>query len=713
MSGMPWSLVNRAARSVSATPLFFCAIFSLAAFLRFRGLNWDDGHLLHPDERFLVMVQGAVKWVSSWAEYFDTSRSTLNPHNVGYGFYVYGTFPLFLIRGLQELLIRFDIPSHLFGRVVSGVADLGTCVALYFSGRLLGGRAVAIVAMLLCTVCALHIQQAHFGAVDTLGTFVVSLVLLLALVVAERGASYTQGKLLMIAALAGALVGTACAVKINLGLVGVLIPLGLWAGTRSFKKSIVGSLAAGVLCLLFFRVLQPYAFEGPGFWGLALNPKWTANLVEIRRLSVATVGFPPAVQWVDRSFLFGPWNAFAWGLGAPLGFLVVVSLVWSSWSAIREKNLKIVMLVVWATLGILIFSVFLNNATLRYLLPVYPAFFLLSAATAVRIWAAQGPGALRSATRLIVVVCILGGGAWGIGVSSIYVVPHSRVAASNWILDNIPSAISLEGRSDSGFRRFPVPLPKALTLAPGAETVLNFGLPENLQMEGVLLPKVKWTGPGSPEIDIRIEDGGKLVAEGRGQAAQDSRGVLLSFAEPVHLRPNNLYQMRLSNRGEVGATVEYYRIAHETDWDDGLPLRIRGLDPYGGMYEGAEKLEIYWEDNNDKKERFERVLKQSDFIFMTSNRQWGSVGRLKETFPITNEFYRRLAGCNDSESVPSCYEGLTEKSPQGSLGFRLVRSFTSYPTFLGLSIPDQAAEEAFTVYDHPKVLLFARLPTAP
>jgi hypothetical protein len=46
----------------------------------------------------------------------------------------------------------------------------------------------------------------------------------------------------------------------------------------------------------------------------------------------------------------------------------------------------------------------------------------------------------------------------------------------------------------------------------------------------------------------------------------------------------------------------------------------------------------------------------------------------------------------------------------GELGFRLERVFTSYPRIGPFEIPDDAAEEALTVYDHPKVLVFRKTP---
>ena len=70
--------------------VFYIAVILLcAAAFRLYGVNWDQHQHLHPDERFLTMVASAAKVPSSFSDYLDPKTSTLNPYNLGHGFYVY------------------------------------------------------------------------------------------------------------------------------------------------------------------------------------------------------------------------------------------------------------------------------------------------------------------------------------------------------------------------------------------------------------------------------------------------------------------------------------------------------------------------------------------------------------------------------------------------------------------------------------------------
>ncbi|HET9906123.1 MAG TPA: DUF2298 domain-containing protein, partial [Anaerolineales bacterium] len=125
-------------------------------------------------------------------------------------------------------------------------------------------------------------------------------------------------------------------------------------------------------------------------------------------------------------------------------------------------------------------------------------------------------------------------------------------------------------------------------------------------------------------------------------------------------------------------------------WDDWLP--IGGLDgntSFGeqGRFQSVE-MANYEDDTTDKLNRMVENLTQADYIVLSSNRLYDSIPRLPMRYPMTSRYYELLFS--------------------GKLGFERVKEFTSYPIFLGIQIPDQAAEESFSVYDHPRVQIFQK-----
>jgi YYY domain-containing protein len=128
------------------------------------------------------------------------------------------------------------------------------------------------------------------------------------------------------------------------------------------------------------------------------------------------------------------------------------------------------------------------------------------------------------------------------------------------------------------------------------------------------------------------------------------------------------------------------RFANE-HWDDPVPLRQPDRDsaPYGGP-----SLPLYNPDSARKVSELVTELQKADWVAITSNRLYASITRVPDVFPMSTAYYRALF--------------------DGRLGFERVAEFTSYPSLGPLVIPDDAAEETFTVYDHPRVLLFRKTP---
>lgn len=122
-------------------------------------------------------------------------------------------------------------------------------------------------------------------------------------------------------------------------------------------------------------------------------------------------------------------------------------------------------------------------------------------------------------------------------------------------------------------------------------------------------------------------------------------------------------------------------------WDDVLPVSVPGK---GGKPQQIV-LPLYEKDNLSKLMKMSDALEKADYIVMATKRLYGSIGRVPERYPITWRYYQAL---------------LNEK-----LGFRLIKSFQSYPRLFGYEIVDDCADESFSVYDHPKVLIFQKITT--
>ncbi|MCS7222370.1 MAG: DUF2298 domain-containing protein [Anaerolineae bacterium] len=125
-------------------------------------------------------------------------------------------------------------------------------------------------------------------------------------------------------------------------------------------------------------------------------------------------------------------------------------------------------------------------------------------------------------------------------------------------------------------------------------------------------------------------------------------------------------------------------------WDDPLPLSLP--EPNANM--AAHGFQhIAWgpfeEDTPQKFELMKSVLRQADFIAIASNRIYRAVPRLPQRYPMTIRYYQLLF--------------------EGKLGFEKAAEFTSYPRLGPLVFVDDDADESFTLYDHPKPIIFRKV----
>ncbi len=569
-------------------PLWLGLILVGAAILRFAGLDWDQGQHLHPDERFLTLVETGMRWPSDHllASYFNEATSTLNPVNVGYGFFVYGDLPVILVKAISVALHQSGYDQvYLVGRAAEALFDVGTILMLFLLARTLyNDRRVALLASALYAMTALAIQQAHFFVVDGFSAFFVTAALYF------MGRVFKAGRLRDYV-LAGGCIGLALASKISVYSVAqVLLIVAVYRLSRALqdpKRSLAAEvghtagrlLASAAVAFVVFRLFQPYAFQEPGLLGLSIAPRWLHNALEARAWETGARDAPFAWQWTDRvPILFPLKNMVLWGLGIPLGVTCWIGWGVAGWQLVRRQQWAHLIPVAWTAILFLLAGTQWVES-IRYFLPIYPTLVLLAAWLLVWLWD-QAKSKSRSTSRLmrwtssgagaLMAAVLIGTALYAMAFTSIYTRPHTRLAASGWIDTHLPAG-----------------------------------------------------------------------------------------------------------------TV----VANETQWDDALPLRVNGQNGPGTRF-AALDLDITAEDSPQKMQHVLDVLDRADYLFISSNRQYDSMVRLPVRFPMVVRYY----------------DGLFS----GRLGFRRVAEFTSYPQLFGIQLPDQGAEEAWSVYDHPRVQIFQK-----
>ncbi|MDP6508750.1 MAG: DUF2298 domain-containing protein [Chloroflexota bacterium] len=434
---------RRSRRRFSWTGLALAAIALLALGLRVFGLNWDDGHHLHPDERFLTIVETSIQWPGSIAEYFDPSQSPLNPYGQpDISFFVYGTFPLFLVKALAEITgyTTYDT-INLVGRAVSAVFDVGTVLMLFLLTRRLFDRRVALLAALLAALSVLSIQLSHFFAVDTFSTFFVTAALYFMLRVYREQYWYLFAGL-------GLVVGLALASKLSSGLILPLVAIYVVASYIRDRDSaarpawtllLAGLLAAGLVAAFTFRIAQPYAFTGSNLFDFQLAREFLDAINQQRQIQEGTYDWPPGIQWAGTTpYLFPLKNIVLWGLGPALGVTGVLALAGASWRLWRRRDWALFLPVVWVLLNFAYFGGLVLK-TMRYYQPTYPMLALLAAWLLLKAWDGWGRSGRARALRVALFAVVIGGTAlWALAFTGIYSRPVSRLAASEWIHNTIP-----------------------------------------------------------------------------------------------------------------------------------------------------------------------------------------------------------------------------------------------------------------------------------
>ncbi len=749
--------------------LLFILVLLMAGYLRLGGAKWGEGYHQHPDELFmtgvldnlrahscedpLIPVDACPPELKRWitpGEYFDSATSTLNPYNRGNASYVYGDLPLTLVRSAIELTNNEDIgQSKFFARQFSALADLFTIFLLYLIVSNLYGRRIGLIAATFSSFAVMQIQQSHFFTSDLFVNVFMFLTLYFAvgiinqkeLGIKNQGVEgledppdfrslltkFLRSPLFWLSIGFGFALGMAMASKINAAVLAVMLPGAFIVryflydenkkqNTDYWLMISLFLIAGGLMTIISFRIFQPYAFNG-----LGLDPHWVANISEQRLQATGESDLPWNLQWARRTHLYSFINLTVWGLGLPLGILAWAGFLLMGWRILKGEWRH---LLLWGWTAFYFgWQSMQFNPTMRYQLPVYPLLCMMAAWFIFELagWQVGKLKRLNLPTILagsIGVTVLVLTAIWAFAFQSIYLRDETRMAASRWIYENVPGPINLQIRtSDGNVISQPISFPNSGFVQPGVPYTTVIAPKQDGVLTGVILAHATDLSTSAVRLDLSIaavDDPGQIFASASAKLyapdSKDPRGpqILFTFAEPVPVSTNATYTLMLETFGTQNLTLSGASFANETDYDWGLPFRLDGYDPFGGLYRGDLNLQVYWDDNADKLTLLQNTLNQADYIFIPTNHQYAQITRLPERYPLTTKYYRDLLGCPENENIIKCYRLAKPGQYEGRLGFKLVAVFESYPTLGPLVINDQAAEEAFTFYDHPKVMIFQK-----
>jgi hypothetical protein len=733
-------------------------------YLRFSWVNWSQGANLHPDEYGLTNTLTRFSLPKDINEYFNTRISTLSPYwrydlagqRVEDGpdnGMRWGQWPMIIIRFVAEKTGNTGYNElRLAGRTLSALADTLSLLLIFLLGRRLYNTTIGLLAAALSALAVMQIQQSHFMTVDNFAVLFAMLALYACAQITQHpclyrpaaGVEETPRKRVYLPdwvsllwyMVFGVAFGMALASKIN------LLPLGgmvLVAGVVSVADMrlrsqqdirriilawVVFTAVAFLAALVTFRVTQPMSFRqavgDTTLLTVRLNPDWIENVKHASSESSGIGGGPPGEQWTQRLPVVFPWvNMVVWGMGLPLGLASWAGFAWVAWRVVRRgENWRAHLVPLVWTGGYFAFMSTRWVMSMRYFLPIYPFLALFAALGLMALWqrwahTRLGRKWLGAIIPSLASVVVVGGTLlWAVAfVRAVYVDGNTRVAATRWIFENVPAPFHLEMTGEDNHQHYePVGAPDGLVIVPGLPFIQPFRPRINGQLSRIHLPHVtSLNGVGQLKVTISSDALGDTPIDEALIDISDSvpnGGSLQGEFQRAELKANNIYFLVVSAVDQTTVTVSRSVVANES-WDESLPFSFEQRDPFGQLYRGVT-MEVRWYDDEHKRQMFIETLDEVDYVILPSQRGIWSTCRIPRTYSMTMAYYRGLF--------------------DGSLGFELAASITA-PLHIGpIQVSDVggtlaydhtpplplfnnnllAAEEAFSIYDHPPVWVFRK-----
>ena len=695
-------LATLAPRRLLWGPNFLLLTLLLVALaLRLYGIDWDDGHGFHPDERsfylraddmFRVLTKGPgyQTWLAQWPGMesgipdfwaaLSAERSPLNPHWFPLGSVL--IYALVLIRSIAEPFTDWGAMDLRFaGRTLTALADVASVWLMYVIGRRMYGSWTGILAAAFTTFAVIHIQHAHFYRPEPF-TVLASLGALWAML------RFIDTRRARDAALLGALVGLAMAPKVSVA--PIMAPLALtflWvckdrAGANWRDLTVPAAvrfaptvLLAALAAVVTFFITTPYA--------LLDIETFVADIRAQAEMARSAGHWPFTWQYANTpAFLYQIQQTMIWGLGVPLGIVAWLASPFTAWMAWRGGMAQRadLLLLAWAVPAFVFLELF-EVKFLRYVFPLMPFYVLMAARMLVAAvhWSAEARRTVASQGT---------------------VEPDDAPFSEEW--HATPPMVGDDLVFDEPLFGDDAPFSEEWHATPPVAGVATRSTPPPVPVQ-FQLPLQRPFRQRCKQFACRNALAGSIVA----LAILLVATILYALAfVGIYGRPHTAVAASqwINANVPAGASI----VNGGSYWDEQLPDL--------GRYDVWTFPAYHPDSDRNKIPELVDRLAESDYIVFYSNRAYGAVSRLPDQYPQSSAFFRLLFS--------------------GDLGYRLEKAFTSYPALPGVHVRDAPydraglpepvrsapavrspgaslnlgyADENVIGYDHPQVLIFHRV----
>ena len=624
------------------------AIMALALALRLYGLDWDDGYAWtpHPDERAILGYAAQIS-PPPLSDLAILLDAERSPWNPRW--FPYGSFPLYLLRGVHavaESALAADLADmRLMARAISALADVCGVGAVYLLASALRSRRAGLIAALIVALAVTHVQLSHFFAVDTILALFCAATVIFLIRVARWGRAADS-------AFAGLFFALALATKI------------------SAAPMLAAYFAAHLIYALGMAPADP-RFRRPLIFDAALTAAINAAIGGL----VALIAF----------FVFQPYAILDFG-----NFFADVSEQSEMARRIRDYPFT---------------RQYIDTAPYLYHIRQLAAwgFGLPLGALA---WAALAYAAVR-------------GMSWR--AAAAYAATGVALPAAVMVVST--SALAVIAAVGIASLALIATLPARKPSARLDVILLAWVAPYFIIMGALDVKFMRYMLPITPFLAIfaagAVVDAWAALSRLRGAVGATARAAALALGIAI-LCATALYALAYariySAPHPAVRAAEWVRdnlpersLILKEHWDEALP----------SLYEyETRELPMYDPDTRGKMDALALDLSEADALIVYSNRLYGTTPRLPERYPLTRAYYEMLF--------------------DRQLGYEPAARFTSYPNLYGVSLTNETfarpglpeprfpvedgiappaalpislgyADESFTVYDHPKVMIFSNV----